>query len=487
MNTLDWSKLLNENRRKYRNNKEQETSNTKGNRTEIERDYDRILFASPTRRLADKTQVYPLDFHDSVRTRLTHSHEVANLARSIGMELAFTYPEKVFGKNHEALNVKRKIPSLLAAVGLVHDLGNPPFGHQGEEAVKYWFNNKNVSLKKLKRTQDSIQEDVEVDDQVPFDFLNFDGNPQTFRLVTKLQIHKDEYGLNLTYASLAALVKYPFTSSIKTNSPNGDRFYSKALGIFESEKDILEEVWEETGLSAGVRHPLAHVMEACDDIAYAVIDSEDTVKKGLASFSDVIDHLNEFEADPIVKEVIDFSVNENSEFKKNNLSSAELNDVSMQMFRVKAIYELIKAVSETFVDKIDDIMNCTIPLNFELIKHSKGRVLVKALKDFGKRHGFDKEGVISLEVHGHNHILKTMDMLWEAIGHRENLKKEPFARYAWSTISENYRRVHKSNISTGKLASDYIDFQLLADSISGMTDSYLIRNHDKLKRLYEHK
>lgn len=136
-----WTSLLNQGRRKkdsfhasaQPSQDNLSASNTEV-RTEIERDYDRILFSTPVRRLADKTQVFPLDKNDSVRTRLTHSHEVSNLARSVGTALAFKY--EVAKDVEESL---RNIPSLLAAIGLVHDLGNPPFGHQGEAAIQSWF------------------------------------------------------------------------------------------------------------------------------------------------------------------------------------------------------------------------------------------------------------------------------------------------------------------------------------------------------------
>lgn len=168
---LSWKKLLNQTRRKeiYGGS---ESMGTGVGRTESERDYDRILFATPTRRLADKTQVFPIEENDSVRTRLTHSHEVSNLARSIGVKLAFEHAKEVFGPDHAELKVTRNVPALLAAVGLAHDLGNPPFGHQGEIAIQQWF----------KAHDEAEQFDV--------DFLEFDGNAQTFRLLTRLQVLK---------------------------------------------------------------------------------------------------------------------------------------------------------------------------------------------------------------------------------------------------------------------------------------------------------
>ncbi|HBE0368578.1 TPA: HD domain-containing protein, partial [Shigella flexneri 1b] len=128
---MEWQQLLNCNRRKDNLKKTNIAflHPLASGRQEIERDYDRLLFAAPTRRLADKTQVFPLDQNDSIRTRLTHSHEVANFARGIGMRLAFEMKEHIFGEIPTGIVVERDVPALLAAIGLAHDLGNPPFGH----------------------------------------------------------------------------------------------------------------------------------------------------------------------------------------------------------------------------------------------------------------------------------------------------------------------------------------------------------------------
>lgn len=454
---LDWKKLLNEGRRKDKHDRKGENTGTKGSRTELERDYDRILFATPTRRLADKTQVFPMEASDSIRTRLTHSLEVSNLARSIGNVLAFEYASEIFGDRHDELNIKRKVPALLAAAGLVHDLGNPPFGHQGEVAIRTWFEEK------------SILDSTGIPD-VHKDFLKFDGNPQTFRLLTKLQILNDDFGLNLTYSTLATIVKYPVLWGSGNN-----RGYKKS-GIFESERNVIEDVWNETGLSEGIRHPLTYIMEACDDIAYAVIDAEDTVKKGYASFYDLMEHLKHFQ-DSVVDEVVKSAEKKNKKYKKEDLSSAELNEISMQMFRVFAIYHLVDKVVKCFVDKCSAIMANDISQPFELVENSEGKVLCEALKEFDSKYAFSNKGVLRLELVGHNYITKTMDMLWRAIRKPES----PFARYACHLISENYRRAHKKS----RQSKDYKDCQLLCDSISGMTDNYLIGFHDELRPLFD--
>lgn len=450
---LDWTKLLNQRRRKELDGSA-EIMGTAAGRTEFERDYDRILFATPTRRLADKTQVFPMEEHDSVRTRLTHSLEVSNLARSIGVRLAFEDAEAVFGPNHESLQVKRNVPALLAAVGLAHDLGNPPFGHQGEIAMQQWFRDGNAGA------------------DVDLDFRDFDGNAQTFRLLTRLQVLNDHYGLNLTVGTLAALMKYP---SIYGSKNKGG---FKKFGIFSSEASIVQQVWEHTGLREGVRHPLAYVMEACDDIAYSIIDAEDTVKKGYASFYDLMDFLESFDSsDSVISGVVKLARDKNVENKSPRLSSREVNDISMQIFRVKAISEMVPAATNVFVRNISKMMDGSIPPGFELIKHSECAQLCKAAQQFDIRYGFKHRDVLRLELQGNNYIKNMMKMVWQGISKGDDINC-PFERYVFGEISENYRRVYDASDK-----SRYAKCQLLCDAISGMTESYLIKNHDQFRSL----
>lgn len=496
---MQWSMLLNSARRKDKTkieNPMQPDTPQKECRKEIERDFDRILFAAPTRRLADKTQVFPLDRNDSVRTRLTHSHEVANFARGIGMRLAFDLKSSVFNELPEHIQVERDVPALLAAIGLAHDLGNPPFGHQGEAAMRTWFTRRLTPL---------LPSYTDIEDKNIFrDFFEFDGNSQTLRLVTKLQVLNDSYGLNLTYATLAALIKYPRSSF--TDAPG----HWKKHGYFFSEKAVIEDIWHETGLAEGLRHPFTWLMEACDDIAYSVLDAEDTVKKGLASYQDLMDHLRCWgdNQDPIINTVIEQTEKITSGYKEaqQELTPGEVNDMNMQMFRVKSTIALINAAVEAFVDNLDELLSthCTIK---DLIGNSQGAQLCDALKDFDKTRGYRHRSVLELELKGSNYIQSLMDMLWVGIhGHKTKRKKEaekerkksdstftpsdefksdtPFGRYTYGRISENYRRIFEDEQNT--LPQLYKEAQLLSDAISGMTDSYLIRLHDELKSLYEY-
>jgi dGTPase len=308
--------------------------------------------------------------------------------------------------------------------------------------------------------------------KVDTDFSGFDGNAQTFRLLTRLQVLNDQFGLNLTVGTLAALVKYP---SIYGSADKGG---FKKFGIFRSEEQIIREVWEHSGLQPGLRHPLAYVLEACDDIAYSVIDAEDTVKKGYASFYDLMDFLETFDRDDtVILRVVKACRDKNTEFKRENLSSRELNDISMQMFRVKAIAEMVGAAVDAFVLNVQDMVSGTVQPGFELIASSRSGQLCRAAKAFDFRHGFQHKDVLRLELEGSNYIKKTMSMLWRGIESGNNPSR-PFERYVFGAISENYRRVYMAAES-----SSYARCQLLCDAVSGMTESYLIKKHDEFRAL----
>ncbi|WCL51027.1 dGTP triphosphohydrolase [Leptospira sp. GIMC2001] len=456
-----WKKLMNDERRKTKDSEIK-------NRTEIERDYDRILFSTPVRRLADKTQVFPLEKNDSIRTRLTHSHEVSNLARSIGTILAYEHHEEL--KLPEDFNYKRNLPALLATIGLAHDLGNPPFGHQGEKAIQSWFKDNKSKMSSLNKREKN-------------DFLLFEGNAQTFRLLTRLQILDDDYGLNLTFATLASIIKYPLDSYCFTKKKTKGKIFKKH-GYFYSEKEIVEEVKKACGLKMDQRHPLTFIMEACDDIAYSVLDAEDSVKKGIVSFSDLIDFLEFEEDDKIIKEVVKSAKNKNMEYKKIGLSPLELNDISMQKFRVFAISSMIAQTKNSFLSNFDNIING----NFveDLISKSEANTLCKKIKDFDVRNAYKNKSVLEIELVGYQTIRGLMDLIWSIFENEDKIIKRkmknttPLAAYIYSRISENYRRVFESK--ENKMKSDYRKFQLMTDMISGMTDSFAISIHEELKK-----
>ena len=470
MPVLHWEQLLNSRRRKHDAQDaagvQVQRIKTVEHRTELERDHDRILFSTPVRRMQDKTQVFPLDPHDSVRTRLTHSHEVANMARSIGTAITHVYREQV--PFPPSVDAQRNVPALLEAIGLAHDLGNPPFGHQGEEAIRSWVKGKGPELiEGLTAAQQA-------------DFLEFEGNAQAFRLLTRLQIVNDDYGLDMTYAFLAALMKYPIPSDKITKGV----LARKKFNFFQSEAEIVKAVWRATGLEEGVRHPLTFIMEACDDIAYSVVDVEDAAKKGLVNFASLVGYLeHEGGNDPVIKKIVDKSKERHTLYRAASLSASELDDITMQMFRVEAIGAMVPAATEAFVAHYDQIMRGEF--DSELMAKSSTVQLWKCLKKFAGTYIYKHRQVLEVELEGHSTIHGLMDIFWSAIQERseaENIssRRPPLASYVYSRISENYRRVAAN--PANKMPLRYRELQLVTDMISGMTDSFAVSLLEDLRR-----
>lgn len=461
-------------------------------REPAERDYDRLRFAAPVRRLADKTQVFPLEQNDSVRTRLTHSEEVSALARSLGTHLAYR-----FGLTKTVNRAKRAFPSILAAVGLAHDLGNPPFGHQGENAIRSWFSTRQSLLfgsadKNLEPSRDSesysigtkaMQEACVKRPELMEDFLHFEGNAQTMRLIMRLQASTNGFGLNLTCGTIASTMKY--VGSSDTIDPDGP-VATKKVGFLASEAAWISKVQNKVGLPPGIRHPLAHLLEACDDIAYSVIDTEDSVKKRLVSFSDLMAYLTaSAPEDEAIGYVVGRSREDHHAARTLKMAPSELNDVSMQKFRVYAINTLVSALMATWGERYHEIMSGQ--QNDPLLKVGAANKLLKALKNFDKEHAFRHLDVLTLEVDGYNRLQELMSMLWRGITERESYEEldsrrlTPFADLAYRHISENYREAFESpRHDVSGLPIRYRELQLLTDMVSGMTDTYAVYLHRKL-------
>lgn len=252
-------------------------------RSVFQRDYDAIIFSSSFRRLQDKAQVFPLAKSDYVRTRLTHSLEVSCVGRSLGQIVGDHLRQNKKIPHDQATT---EIGTIVASACLAHDIGNPPFGHNGEKAIQEWFTTSagKSALKGLP-------------DQEKADFLNFEGNAQGFRILTRLQNTDNEGGLQLTCATLAAFTKYPRPASItcgKHASHSGKGF--KKHGYFVGEARMFNEVADEVGLarrhqecSGWFRHPLVFLVEAADDICYQINDIEDGYRLRHISFDEAVD------------------------------------------------------------------------------------------------------------------------------------------------------------------------------------------------------
>jgi len=250
-------------------------------RSPFQRDSDRIIFSSAFRRLQDKTQVFPLADNDYVRTRLTHSLEVASVARSLGTIVGTAICER-----GELPGIHPSdFGAVVSAAALAHDLGNPPFGHSGEDAIRVWFENSKIAQDARAPLRKNEQEDL----------ARFEGNAQGFRLITRLQM-PDNPGLRLTCATLGAFTKYPIEALVPDKARIHEGASTKKFGFFQSERDFFMDVATRCGLIRRAplhawwsRHPLAFLVEAADDICYRLVDFEDGFRLGFLEYEEVRD------------------------------------------------------------------------------------------------------------------------------------------------------------------------------------------------------
>ncbi|MFC4160010.1 deoxyguanosinetriphosphate triphosphohydrolase [Chitinimonas lacunae] len=237
-------------------------------RSDFHKDHDRIVFSSPFRRLGRKTQVHPMTENDHVHTRLTHSIEVGCVGRSLGIMVGHAIA------GHLPPHISPlDLGAIVQAACLAHDIGNPPFGHAGEYAIRDWFRReRHINL------LDGLSPAERCDVQT------FEGNAQGFRVVTQLENHRFDGGMRLTYATLGATLKYPWTSE--------HAGHKQKFSCYQAETHLLEEIAAELGLvrkAAAIwsRHPLSYLMEAADDICYAILDLEDGVEIGMLPFAEI--------------------------------------------------------------------------------------------------------------------------------------------------------------------------------------------------------
>ncbi|WP_288479138.1 dGTP triphosphohydrolase [uncultured Clostridium sp.] len=460
---LDWNKLLCGERER-----DSEKSFTE-HRNEFDKDYDRIVYSSSIRRLQDKAQVFPLQENDFTRTRLTHSIEAAALARSLGAAIGdWLRRNGEFEEKQE-----RELASLLQVAALIHDLGNPPFGHYGEDVIRKWF----VEWFKSNEYK-NIEKKLRLSENEEKDFINFEGNAQTLRIVTKLQMLNDQFGVNFTYATLATIMKYPWLSSFE-NSIKKNKF-----GYFNAEKKVVEKIYKCTGLEDEVRHPATFLLEAADDIAYLCADIEDSVKKGIINW--------EKEYTKIKYKLMNENKDYSNMFKKldelneknikNDIPEYEL--VSIQNFKVRAQGLMIKYAIESFKENYALIMNGDYKCN-SLLDNENIKGLIDELKRIQKHCFVDKE-VLTLELVGDKVISGLLDMF---VNELVKCKDEPNSKKKsgklYRLISDNFKYVCLFDYENNRKREFnelrvYDKILLITDFISGMTDSYAVKLYKEL-------
>lgn len=469
MSQLQWEKLL---CKKRERKSESQTKNTSTSsviaRNAFEADYDRIVGSSSVRRLQDKAQVFPLQENDFTRTRLTHSIEVSALARSLG---------KAVGRQLEKIEsveftseMTDELAALLQTAGLIHDLGNPPFGHYGETVIRQWFS-------KWFDSNSLLNKKVLLSEQEKNDFIYFDGNVQNLRIVTKLQTLNDAYGANFTYGTLSTIIKYPWRST--SDQMKGD----KKFGYFKSEEALVEKIQDATGLRDGQRHPATYLLEAADDIIYICDDIEDGVKKGYIPWDDIYKEIVEKFKD---EKYVELFADINEKKPDEDLDDNDKILARVRMFRNYTQGYLLKKVINEFVDNYNDIMQGKYDEK-ELL-HGEMPFIDHLKKKVTGKYCFGCHEVLALELVGDRVIKTLLDIFVSALTESDGIElKEPktYPGKIYSLISSNfqyiaqhdYQRNRKRELSEIGL---YDKLHLTVDFISGMTDSYAVNLYKEL-------
>ena len=367
-------------------------------REQFERDYGRAIFSTPVKRLQDKAQVFPLEAHDAVRTRLTHSLEVSSVAQGLATEVA----KKLLDDNRIAQGMDRHIEAITAVCGIIHDIGNPPFGHSGEDAIREWFKESIGEAELRKRLGN--------DEQLVHDFLLFEGNAQTLRLVAKLQILADDNGLNLTFGTLSAACKYVAPSHQVVRK--GDQAKKKP-GYFASENDLVRRVRDETG-TGDARNPITYLVEAADDIVYSVADIEDGIKKRILSWHDLEAELTigakDFRAESVLDRVLETKATI-LRAGRPEVPSDLPDDVHGSAFRTAAIGVLAPDAINTFLKHYDEIMEGAF--RSDLVTSGDTAGFIEACQQIGRTRIYNTPQTLKLELMGRRIIFDLLDLFWK--------------------------------------------------------------------------
>ena len=427
-------------------------------RTSFLRDYDRIIFSSAFRRLQNKTQVFPLPGPVFVHNRLTHSLEVASVGRSLGKAvgdaLAERYP--ALGDGFREF-YKYELPSVVAAACLAHDIGNPPFGHSGEDAIRNFF--------RELEGEGKARFAAELTPNQQQDFLRFEGNANAFRTLTHAFNEQSPGGFRLTYATLASIVKYPCDS---LNGFDKQRLVTKKSGFFDSEIATYTAIADELGIprlcpdkNVYARHPFVYLVEAADDICYRVIDFEDAHRLHIISietirelFLSFFDQEEGYDARDRVEKVF-YEINDDNQ--------------KVQFLRAKLINLLIFRARDIFIAREEELLKGGVAKS--LIEYLPAREweLVKRFDAFSVQHIYNHRSVVEIEIAGYNVI---GGMLREFFG--------ALLQPGMNKSQKLRQLISKQFPIAGRPDSLYSDIRSVVDFIAGMTDLYAIDLYRKI-------
>lgn len=447
-------------------------------RSEFEKDYHRIIGSASFRRLQDKTQVFPLDKSDFIRTRLTHSLEVSSFAKSLGQNIG----EQILADRLDpefTPGMKEDICHILQCAGLIHDIGNPPFGHFGEIAIREWFMR---NLPALTYHGEILEEFL--DSRMCQDFYHFEGNAQALRLVSKLHFLVDEHGMNLTYALLGSILKYPV--SAEEMDPDSEDISRKKMGYYLADREIFEEIQRETG-TKGRRHPLSFILEAADDIAYKTADIEDAYVKGFVSYNRLLRELREMEAemDDTGKEALHPARRLETYYRRGEEKGVpDPEEYAVKNWIVRMQSFLIGCASGGFISHYGAIMEGTYKK--DLFAGTGAEKLMELLGDLADRAVFTSEAIFRMEVTEAAILEYLMDRFVSAAIKYDDPAAEldSIETRMIHFISGNYKSTyHHEARGKGEKERLYLRLLLATDYICGMTDSYAKRLYQELKAM----
>lgn len=446
--------------------KEQDASSY---RSEVESDYFRIVKSASYRRLQDKTQVFPLDKSDFVRTRLTHSYEVCAIAKIIGKQVCSGISTKELEPKGEIPNVL-EVNEILNCAGLLHDIGNPPFGHFGEMAIRGWFC-RNLNEMKMRGQPLSSY----LTPQQKYDLERFEGNAQALRVTCKLHRLIGTNGMRLTSAVLDCIIKYPSSSLMVMEDRKKEKcdrsLLRKKVGYFFSETDVYTTIKNNTG-AMDIRNPLTYILEAADDLAYTFADLEDGYNKNLFTYDDLLTVI-QTAMDETGEKLLSKYLEDGNKLK--NVREEGFNPYKYAIFTwltMKQMY-CISTVAEAFLKEYDKIMNGIF--EDELINVCKEAKVIAGLKKLAFTKVYQTSSVQKLELMGNEIINFLMDRFLKAlVNYDTEIELDEIDKKYIALLSDNYldnyHRTVKGNNDEGERL--YHRLLLATDFISGMTDSY---------------
>ncbi|WP_427911611.1 dGTPase [Ramlibacter sp. MMS24-I3-19] len=460
---------------------------------EAESDRGRLIFSAPFRRLQQKAQVFSLEPNAAVRSRLTHSIEVSQIGRFI----ADLVVERLTADVQAAVDTlqARALVTFVEVACLMHDLGNPPFGHFGEAAIADWFRTRGPEvLRSVLSGANLSVPDPDVESALA-DFVEFDGNCQGLRIAALLQWNDDPYGLNLTYTSLASYLKYLRAPNFQIDHPDKRRPFRKKAGFFSTEAALVQKIWTHFGIDPGAprRFPLAYIMEAADDIAYCISDLEDSIEKGLLTslkvFQDLAAQWNSI-GSPFAGTTL---AGQLSQILAKAADPSAPDISRFTIFRTSLSRVLCVAASDEYVSKHEEIL--TGRPSGLIARGTPGGEMLEMLKAYCREHVYHAASIERKELAGLaavrgllDHfacLLKCSDSRFEAT--LDGQDKDPSGRSLLverkllSIFPERYKLAyqhasssHTGNSATAALARWNLRAHLVTDFISGMTDDFAL-------------